>query len=147
MPFIAEGYRYFFHARTHTRVWTSWARMSPPPPPRRRTFSPELIPPESLRIMCSKSAQHILWIRFRSGRRRRCPQTDRAFYPEQHWMVAAERTGAEPGGFLTVHGLEWSPICIPINGWQPPNKPVLKTFSSTSDEGGVIEIFCCCFFV
>lgn len=105
--------------------------------------------PQKLRIMCSKWAQHIFLNPVPACRRHRCLCAHRlitGLLPEQHWMVAADRRvrsegGQNPGGFLTAHGLEWSSICFPINGWQPPNKPILKTFSSTFDAGVLLRFF------
>lgn len=55
------------------------------------------------------------------------------------WEPGAGATVANrSGGFITARSLECAFICTPINGWQPPNNPTVKTFNSAFDVGLLI---------
>lgn len=86
------------------------------------------------------------WIRFVECRRHRCPQTwsqdlfsTRPALNGSSWERGAGATVANrSGGFITARSLECAFICTPINGWQPPNNPTVKTFNSAFDVGFLI---------
>ena len=127
--FVTSGYTHTFSC-THTRVWASGAR----------------VPPRQLRTMCGKWTQRSLWIRFR-----RADDTDacahraipglltRTALNGSSWETGAERGAAEPGGFPTDRTC--SSVCLLTHGWQPANKPLLKTFSSASDAGVLLTFW------
>lgn len=95
MPFITWGASapILYHARTHIHIHTHGRQ-------ERACFHGPVhffwianLIPQKLRIMCSKWAQHVFWIRFRCAddTDARAHRLITGLLPEQHRIVAAER--------------------------------------------------------